>query len=202
MKTDEEKREFVRMDVQIPFLYRILSQEEAEKTKCPTFPDFTYFTDYIARELADLDQTISKAVDRVKEQYPEIAEALRLLEQKVEINRERIDAVYQNEEVPLRWVNLSATGVGITANVSAQKTDKVDILYRLDNTTPIVLLRCEVIDVTHVGGTRNKLSLKFDRISEKNMRDIVLFLQEKQIEKARRKKGIDKILKQGLKPSF
>ena len=193
MKTDEEKREFVRMDVQIPFLYRILSQEEAETTKCPTFPDFTYFTDFIAGELADLDQTISKAVDKVREQYPEIAETLRLLEQKVEINRERIDAVYQNEEVPLRWVNLSATGVGITANVSAKKSDKVDILYRLDNTTPIVLLRCEVIDVTHIGGTRNKLSLKFDRISEKNMRDIVLFLQEKQIEKARRKKGIDKI---------
>ena len=191
--TEEDKREFVRMDVQIPFLYRILSAEDAQKINCPSFPDYTYFTDYIAGELAALDQSISKAVDKVKEQYPEIAETLRLMEQKVEINRERIDAVYQNEEVPLRWVNLSASGVGITANVSAKKTDKVDILYRLDNTTPIVLLRCEVIDVTHVGCTRNKLSLKFDRISEKNMRDIVLFLQEKQIEKARRKKGIDKI---------
>jgi c-di-GMP-binding flagellar brake protein YcgR len=54
---------------------------------------------------------------------------------------------------------------------------------------PIVLLRCEVIQITHIGGTRNKLSLKFEKISEKNKRDIVMFLQEKQIEKARRKKG-------------
>ena len=187
--TEEDKREFVRMDVQIPFLYRILSAEDAQKIKCPSFPDYTYFTDYIAGELLALDQSISKAVDRVSESSPEIAEVLRLLEQKVEINRERIDAVYQNEEVPLRWVNLSATGVGITANINAKQTDKVDILYRLDNTMPIVLLRCEVIQVTHIGGTRNKLSLKFEKISEKNKRDIVMFLQEKQIEKARRKKG-------------
>jgi hypothetical protein len=187
--TEEDKREFVRMDVQIPFLYRILSGEDAQKINCPSFPDYTYFTDYIAGELVALDQSISKAVDRVSESSPEIAEVLRLLEQKVEINRERIDAVYQNVEVPLRWVNLSATGVGITANIDAKQTDKVDILYRLDNTMPIVLLRCEVIQVTHIGGTRNKLSLKFEKISEKNKRDIVMFLQEKQIEKARRKKG-------------
>ena len=187
--TEEDKREFVRMDVQIPFLYRILSAEDAQKINCPSFPDYTYFTDYIAGELVALDQSISKAVDRVSESSPDIAEVLRLLEQKVEINRERIDAVYQNEEVPLRWVNLSATGVGITANINAKQTDKVDILYRLDNTMPIVLLRCEVIQVTHIGGTRNKLSLKFEKISEKNKRDIVMFLQEKQIEKARRKKG-------------
>jgi len=187
--TEEDKREFVRMDVQIPFLYRILSAEDAQKIQCPNFPDYTYFTDYIAGELVDLDQSISRAVDKLHESHAEIAYVLRLLEQKVEISRERIDAVYQNEEIPLRWVNLSATGVGITANVNAKQTDKVDILYRLDNTMPIVLLRCEVIQVTHVGGTRNKLSLKFEKISEKNKRDIVMFLQEKQIEKARRKKG-------------
>ena len=186
--TENDQREFVRLNVQIPFLYRILSHEEAEKTECPSFPDYTYFTDYIADELSDLDQAISKTVDRLSKDHPTIAEIFRLLEQKVEINRERIDSVYQNEEVPLRWVNLSATGVGITAHINAKQTDKVDILYRLDLTTPIVLLRCEVINVTHIGGTRNKLSLKFEKISEKNKRDIVLFLQEKQIEKARRNK--------------
>ncbi len=189
--TADEKREFVRLDVQIPFLYRILSQEQAEKTECPSFPDYTYFTDYVAGELVALDQTISKAVDRLREDHPSIAEIFRLLEQKVEINRERLDSVYQNEEIPLRWVNLSATGVGITANVNAKLTDKVDILYRLDLTTPIALLRCQVINVANIGGTRNKLSLRFEKISEKNKRDIVMFLQEKQIEKARRQKGIE-----------
>ena len=89
--TEEDKREFVRMDVQIPFLYRILSAEDAQKINCPNFPDYTYFTDYIAGELSALDQSISKAVDRVSESSPDIAEVLRLLEQKVEINRERID---------------------------------------------------------------------------------------------------------------
>lgn len=187
--TIEDKREFVRMDVQIPFLYRVLSEEDAKVIQCPNFPDFTYFTDYIAAELEALDQSISKAVDLVQQTNPDVAQVLRLLEQKTEVNRARIDSVYQNEEISLRWVNLSATGVGITANVNAKPTDKVDILYRLDNTKPIVLLRCAVIQVTPLGGTRNKLSLKFEKTSEQNKRDIVLFLQEKQIEKARRKKG-------------
>ena len=100
--TETDQREFVRLNVQIPFLYRILSHEEAEKTECPSFPDYTYFTDYIADELSDLDQAISKTVDRLSKDHPTIAEIFRLLEQKVEINRERIDSVYQNEEVPLR----------------------------------------------------------------------------------------------------
>ena len=185
----EDNRQFVRMDVQIPFLYRIVRKEEADQIKCPSFPDYSYFTDYIAGELKHLDEVISRKVSALNEEFPQIAEVFRLLEQKVEINRERIDSIIQNEEVPLRWINLSATGIGFFANVDLSTTDKVDILYRLDATTPIVILRCDVVKIVSTGGTRNRVSLQFQKISEKNKRDIVMFLQEKQIEKARRKKG-------------
>src|SRR6056300_463851 len=77
----------------------------------------------------------------------------------------------------------------VSALTRSSKTDKVDILYRLDATTPIVILRCDVVKIVSTGGTRNRVSLQFQKISEKNKRDIVMFLQEKQIEKARRKKG-------------
>ena len=185
----EDNRQFVRMDVQIPFLYRIVRKEDVDQIKCPSFPDYCYFTDYIAGELKHLDEVISRKVSALNEEFPQIAEVFRLLEQKVEINRERIDSIVQNEEVPLRWINLSATGIGFFANVDLSTSDKVDILYRLDATMPIVILRCDVVKVVSTGGTRNRVSLHFQKISEKNKRDIVLFLQEKQIEKARRKKG-------------
>jgi hypothetical protein len=185
----EDNREFVRMDVQIPFLYRVLSQEQASQINCPNFPDYSYFKDYIASELEDLDKILSHKVSELNKEYPQIAEVFRLLEQKVEVNRERLDAIIQNEEVPLRWINLSATGIGFFANVDLSTSDKVDILYRLDATMPIVILRCDVVKVVSTGGTRNRVSLQFQKISEKNKRDIVMFLQEKQIEKARRKKG-------------
>jgi len=185
----EENREFVRMDVQIPFLYRVLAQEDAAQKDCPNFPDYSYFKDYMAGELEDLNKILSQKVSELHQEYPQIAEVFRLLEQKVEINRERLDAINQNEEIQLRWVNLSATGVGFFANINLSTTDKVDILYQLDATTPIVILRCDVVKVVSTGGTRNRVSLQFQKISEKNKRDIVLFLQEKQIEKARRKKG-------------
>ena len=80
--TTEDKREFVRMDVQIPFLYRIVRKEEADQIKCPSFPDYSYFTDYIAGELEHLDEVISRKVSDLNEEFPQIAEVFRLLEQK------------------------------------------------------------------------------------------------------------------------
>ena len=88
--------------------------------------------------------------------------------------------------------------IGLLLSVYAGKlvydreTDAIQLSFKRDFSDKVKALRRElfvVVKVVSTGGTRNRVSLQFQKISEKNKRDIVMFLQEKQIEKARRKKG-------------
>ncbi len=158
-----QKREHVRIDVQIPIAIRRVSKEEKDNL-------FSYVIGGQKFSTVVTKQTIST----ITELYDKINEKLDLIVNLLTMQQ------YGFYQLPVKIVNLSGGGLRTTLDEKYNQGDIVEIKLFLDSPTPVGLcLYAEVIKVEEKQG-KYETAVKFINLSE-NIRDcIVRFIFNKE----------------------
>jgi len=187
--TGAQKRAYYRMDVLIPMSYRVLTPEEA-RIPLPATADSLFIEQYFSTELNEIDARIQNAINLIAEKSSIMADALSAINDKLELLTHAMDEGAIKHVVPTIPVNISAGGLSFDTCQQINHNDTVDLLLVLSNRDEPVLIRAHVVKVIpHPDGT-SMIAVEFMHLSEEARRQLVYFIQTKEIELAREKRGV------------
>ena len=179
-----DTRQYFRLDVSIPLAYRILTPEEAEIPP-PSTPDSDYIEKYFMGELLELDAKVKEYIELIGKKSKIMADALNMLDQKVDFFIKTISEDSLSHTIPIVPVNLSAGGLAFSVVDQIAVHSTIDLLIHLDGKRNPTIIRAKVVDVSpHPSGEGFTLAASFNDISEDIRRDIMFFIQQKEIEEA------------------
>ncbi len=187
----KDQRSFYRIDVMMPCSYRILSEEEAEKSPLPNTPDAQYIEEYFMQNLAQLDEQIDEVISHINQKSSLLAIALTAMNSKINFILHTIDDIQLTRAIPQKLVNLSGGGIAFTIKESLKASDKIDLLIKpLSNEAPI-LVRCNIVKTTPLndGSSRTNVALSYENLTEEDRRKLLYFIQTKEIEAAQQKRN-------------
>lgn len=188
------KRSYYRIDVIMPCSYRVLTNEEAEKTPLPDNPDSKYIEEYFMTNLAELDSQINEVISQINLKSSLLASALTAMNSKINFLFQTIDEKQLSRAIPQRLVNLSGGGIAIDIEEPVTITDKIDLLIKpLPEESPI-LVRCDIVSITPLPEEDSEgytVALFYQALSEDDRRKLVYFVQSKEIEYAQKKRNAD-----------
>lgn len=188
------KRSYYRIDVIMPCSYRVLTNEEAEKTPLPDNPDSKYIEEYFMTNLAELDSQINEVISQINLKSSLLASALTAMNSKINFLLQTIDEKQLSRAIPQRLVNLSGGGIAIDIEEPVTITDKIDLLIKpLPEESPI-LVRCDIVSITPLPEEDSEgytVALFYQALSEDDRRKLVYFVQSKEIEYAQKKRNAD-----------
>ncbi len=189
-----DKRSYYRIDVIMPCSYRVLTNEEAEKTPLPDNPDSKYIEEYFMTNLAELDSQINEVISQINLKSSLLASALTAMNSKINFLLQTIDEKQLSRAIPQRLVNLSGGGIAIDIEEPVTITDKIDLLIKpLPEESPI-LVRCDIVSITPLPEEDSEgytVALFYQALSEDDRRKLVYFVQSKEIEYAQKKRNAD-----------
>ena len=189
-----DKRSYYRIDVIMPCSYRVLTNEEAEKTPLPDNPDSKYIEEYFMTNLAELDSQINEVISQINLKSSLLASALTAMNSKINFLFQTIDEKQLSRAIPQRLVNLSGGGIAIDIEEPVTITDKIDLLIKpLPEESPI-LVRCDIVSITPLPEEDSEgytVALFYQALSEDDRRKLVYFVQSKEIEYAQKKRNAD-----------
>ncbi|SFR60167.1 PilZ domain-containing protein [Thiomicrospira sp. ALE5] len=178
---EQNKRQFFRFDVTIPCIYQVITQEEAAEEPLPEIPDAKFIAKHFLPDFTRLDGEISNNISLIEEKSPLLAETLRLLNRKLDTIHERVQFSNFSSTLPIKGINLSGNGMKLSIKDKITTANKVDVMFQTYPDVDPILTRCSVVNIYQEDG-KQKVSLSFDSICEKQQREIVYFLQNKEIE--------------------
>ncbi len=189
-----DKRSYYRIDVIMPCSYRVLTNEEAEKTPLPDNPDSKYIEEYFMTNLAELDSQINEVISQINLKSSLLASALTAMNSKINFLLQTIDEKQLSRAIPQRLVNLSGGGIAIDIEEPVTITDKIDLLIKpLPEESPI-LVRCDIVSIKPLPEEDSEgytVALFYQALSEDDRRKLVYFVQSKEIEYAQKKRNAD-----------
>ncbi|AHF02343.1 hypothetical protein THIAE_07860 [Thiomicrospira aerophila AL3] len=178
---DVSQRRFFRLDVKIPCGYHVLTQQEANISVLPNVPDSKFIENHFLPSFTKIDQEIQQALDLIGQKSRVLSDIITLINKKIDLFHDRIQFSDLTNTLPIRDVNLSGNGIMLPIKEMVTKEHKVDIIFKTSPTSEPILVRCTVVNIVRDNNIQ-KVALTFDRISEKQQREIVYFLQNKEIE--------------------
>lgn len=178
---DVSQRRFFRLDVTIPCGYHVLTQQEANIKILPSVPDSKFIEEHFLPSFTKIDEEITKTVELIGQKSRLLADLFQMLNKKIDLLHDQIQFSDLANTLPNRDVNLSGNGIMLAIKGHITKEHKVDIIFKTSPTAEPILLRCTVVNIVR-DGSEQKVALTFDRISEKQQREVVYFLQNKEIE--------------------
>lgn len=184
-----QKRAYFRMDALLPMSYRILTPEE-EKYPLPATVDSLFIEQYFSTELNELDSRIENMINLIGERSSIMASALQAINAKLNFLAQTLGDDAIKHVIPTVPVNISAGGLSFDTAQRIEHGAIVDLLLILNKHEDPILLRSQVVKlIPHPDGTQ-MVALEFQHMSEEARRQLVYFIQTKEIELAREKRGI------------
>lgn len=184
-----QNRAYYRIDVLLPMSYRVLSAEEA-RNPLPATADSLFIEQYFMTELSEIDQRIEHAIALISEKSTIMAGALRAINDKLNFLAHTMDENAIKHAIPTIPVNLSAGGMSFDVAQKIEHGAIIDLLLVLDTRANPLLLRSEVVKIIPQPDGQNMVAVQFHHVSEEARRQLVFFIQSKEIELAREKRGI------------
>jgi hypothetical protein len=183
-----QKRAYFRMDALLPMSYRVLTAEEA-RNPLPATVDTLFVEQYFSTELDELDSRIDNIIEQIAEKSSLMAAALRAMNEKLNFLTQTLGDDAIKYVIPTIPVNISAGGLSFDTAVTIEHGAIVDLLLVLNKQDGPIMLRSQVVKVIpHPDGT-SMMALEFQHMGEEARRQLVYFIQTKEIELAREKRG-------------
>lgn len=185
MKQDNN-RSFFRIDTMIPCGYRILTAEEANRKEPADIQDTQYIEEHFLNDLHKLDEQIKESIVKFSERSNVLGKTLAALDSKLNFIIQTIDTKSLSKSIPLRMVNISASGIMFNVEEKIDINSKVEILLQLPEEDAFII-SCDVANIKPQTDGSSSVALKYKGISEENTRKIIFFIQTKELEVANNK---------------
>lgn len=141
MSSDENKREFFRLDSELVFDYEIINESSQLKTNKPN-NDFAKYV-ALAQALRQLDVDNAKIVDKLKAQHPTVLRYFEIINQKIELAARML---MFERPMPTYWVNLSAGGLAFWNEKQLEPGTQLCLRFILQPNYSALELKGEVIE--------------------------------------------------------
>ena len=176
----EERRRYFRIDDEVSLAYRVLSDVEANRG-----PESNVFAEHF-------DNRIASLLSACKIESPIAAEILGLLNQKVNLLAQQLnaeDALLQQLKFNQRQVNISACGLSMVLDEAIAVGSKIKLELQLQNsefTIPIIarVLACEA------SGTDWFARLDFEQVRPHDQELLIQYIVKRQSTKLKAQRGL------------
>lgn len=185
----EERRQFFRLDVDIIFDYVLLDNKE----KVSAFEKKSGALNSIHnlhRDLKNLDGSLAKSMPTLQMRQPEVADYVRLLNQKIDLFANFLTTeimphtVLKGEDNKLTRVNLSAGGLAFQEKNSLSIGTQMKIKIILMPSYESVVTKASVVSCLKVdedSETPYRISIQFDDLSDSSEQILVKYMYHLQI---------------------
>jgi hypothetical protein len=150
-RSQDERREFFRIDDSIRVSYRVIVQHELPESIDEKLQGSEKFT--VMTRLQAISQHLSAPLHRIEQKDPDVADYLKALDEKINLLGQSF-LVEENEllERPSRSVNLSAGGIAMDITEKLVLGDLVEIKLLLLPTYTGVVAYGEVVGIDEAEG--------------------------------------------------
>ncbi len=181
-----QQRAYFRMDTMLPFSYRVLSDEEAQ-TPLPSVADASFIERYFPSALSEIETRVEESIRLIGEKSSLMADALTALNEKLNFIMHGLGEEAIKHTLPTVPVNISAGGLSFNASCATQDKQFIDLLMFLNLQAEPLLVRSQVVKVIHHPDASCSVAVEFVNLTEEMRRQLVYFIQTKELEIARHK---------------
>lgn len=178
---NNQRRSF-RIDVEVGFQADVISEDEMRQgiSDLRNRPDLNAT---MLNSLNELDGMIVLALEDLRTTAPRAAALVELLNKKIDLLRVRESLADQVQELPLRQVNLSATGLAFEEREPVEVGEPVYCKLTLPSLGWTMDLYARVVSVRLVEGGMHKVCLDYEFIRDEDSEQLIRFnlLQQQQL---------------------
>jgi c-di-GMP-binding flagellar brake protein YcgR len=183
-----QQRAYYRMDTMLPFSYRVLTDEEASHP-LPATADAAFIERYFPSALSEIETRVQETIETIREKSSLMAEALAALNDKLNFIMHGLGEEAIKHTLPTVPVNISAGGLSFSVNSTITNNSIIDLLLFLNIQSEPLLLRSHVVKVIPHPDATFTVAVEFINLTEEMRRQLVYFIQTKELELARHKQG-------------
>ena len=180
------KRSFFRIDVMVPFSYRVIPAEEADLHPLPDDPDEEFIETHFLNNLHQIDQSLQQAIEELSSVDNRLAAALLALNSKINMSFKVVDKTRLTRLLPQVRINLSGSGLAFDTHQPVRPGDKIDLLLQpLPYEAPIIT-RSRVVGIRPPEDPSypQRVAVAYENISEEDRRKLLFFIHQKELEEA------------------
>jgi c-di-GMP-binding flagellar brake protein YcgR len=186
--TAQQQRAYYRMDTMLPFSYRVLTDEEADQP-LPATADAAFIDRYFPSALSEIESRVQDTIETIREKSSLMADALSALNDKLNFIMHGLGEEAIKHTLPTIPVNISAGGLSFTVNSAIADKSVIDLLLFLNIQAEPLLLRSQVVKLIAHPDATFTVAVEFMNLTEEMRRQLVYFIQTKELEVARHKQG-------------
>lgn len=182
-----QQRAYYRMDTMLPLSYRVLTEEESH-LPLPAAIDAAFIETHFPSHLSEVEDHIQQAIAAIQEKSSLMANALNAINNKLNYVIQSLGEAAFKHTLPVVAVNLSAGGLSFNSHHHVQAKQLIDLLFFLNIHTDPILVRAQVVKVIPNPDHSNMVAVEFINLSEEIRRQLVAFIQNKELEIAKQKR--------------
>ncbi len=184
-----QQRAYYRMDTMLPLSYRVLTAEEASQP-LPATADAAFIERYFPSALSEIEARVQETINTIRDKSSLMAEALSALNEKLNFIMHGLGEEAIKHTLPTVLVNISAGGLSFNVNHAIAENSLIDLLLFLNIQSEPLLLRAQMVKlITHPDATYT-VAVEFLNLNEEMRRQLVYFIQTKELELARHKQSV------------
>ncbi|MBD3767299.1 MAG: PilZ domain-containing protein [Gammaproteobacteria bacterium] len=184
-----QQRAYYRVDTLLPFSYHVLTDEEAIHP-LPATADAAFIERYFPSALSEIETRVQATIETIREKSSLMAEALTALNEKLNFILQGLGENAIKHTLPTVPVNISAGGLSFSVNNAIANNSTIDILLILDMQAEPLLVRSQVVKVIAHPDATFTVAVEFINLTEEMRRQLVCFIQTKELELVRHKQGV------------
>lgn len=184
-----QQRAYYRMDTMLPLSYRVLSDEEASQP-LPATADAAFIERYFPSALSEIEARVQESINTIRDKSALMADALSALNEKLNFIMHGLGEEAIKHTLPTVPVNISAGGLSFSVNHPIADKTMIDLLLFLNIQAEPLLLRSQVVKVIAHPDATFTAAVEFTQLTEEMRRQLVYFIQTKELELARHKQSI------------
>jgi hypothetical protein len=191
MMKDEplKQRAYYRMDTMLPMSYRILSESEAS-LQLPATADAAFIEHYFPSALSEIETRVQASIDTIRDKSALMADALTAINEKLNFIMHGLGEEAIKHTLPTLPVNLSAGGLSFSVSQPIADKTTIDLILFLNIQAEPLLLRSHVVKVIPHPDASFTVAVEFTNLTEEMRRQLVYFIQTKELEMARHKQSL------------
>lgn len=184
-----QQRAYYRMDTMLPLSYRVLTDDEASHP-LPTTADAAFIERYFPSALSEIEARVQSTIQTIRDKSSLMAEALAALNDKLNFIMHGLGEEAIKHTLPTVPVNISAGGLSFSVNNTIAEGSVVDFLLFLNIQSEPLLVRSHVVKVIPHPDATFTVAVEFINLTEEMRRQLVYFIQTKELELARHKQAV------------
>lgn len=184
-----QQRAYYRMDTMLPLSYRVLSDDEASQP-LPATADAAFIERYFPSALSEIEARVQESINTIRDKSSLMADALMALNEKLNFIMHGLGEGAIKHTLPTLPVNISAGGLSFTVASAIAEKSFIDLLLFLNIQAEPLLLRSQVVKVMAHPDATFTVAVEFINLTEEMRRQLVYFIQTKELEIARHKQAL------------